>query len=209
MTTKQTELWEGVFGDAYQERNQLDEAEVEKRVKFLRQVFVNTYRPKQLTSILEIGAGQGPNICAWQKISIETAIPLNLYATEINRKARIALLENCPQVGVLDEIPKVPFADMVYTYGVLIHTHPAHLRLLQEKMYNASKRFVMFCEYFAPDTRAIPYRGEKDALWLDDYGKKFMDNFDVGLVTYGFAWKPYTGLDNITYWVFQKKGAMS
>jgi len=210
MTTKQTELWEGVFGDAYQERNELTQEEIKRRQGLMRTVLTGIYSRtgKLPTDILEIGAGQGPNLCGLEKLSIELGVPIGLYATEINQKARIALSENCTLVKILDDIPSTPTFDLVYTYGVMIHTHPAHLRSLQQKIYDASKRFIACFEYFAPETRPIMYRGEKDALWLDDYGKKFMDNFPLNLVTYGFAWKPFTGLDNVTYWVLEKKDKM-
>jgi len=206
--TQQAKLWEGIFGDAYQERNTLDKKEIERREAFFTRIFMYIYSicgvmPK---SVLEIGAGQGPNLCAIEKFSLAQSVPIKLYATEINQKARIALSENAKTVEILDEIPKEPLADLVLTYGVMIHTHPAHLRDLVNKMYNSSNKFLMCCEYFAPQTRPIPYRGEKDALWLDDYGSKMLEFYpSLEIKGYGFMWKPMSGLDNITYWVMQKR----
>ncbi len=206
-TTPQTNLWEGPFGDAYQERNKPDKIEIQKRKEFMRTILIHSIyalRGVFPGSILEIGAGQGPNMCALEEISKDHGIPISLYATELNQKARIALSENAKTVTILDEIPKEPIADLVMTYGVMIHVHPAHIKNLQTQIYNASKRFIMVCEYFSPVTRPIPYRGERDALWLDDYGRLFQENFNLKIVNYGFAWKPVTGLDNVTYWVFEK-----
>jgi len=206
-TTKQSELWAGLFGDAYQERNKLDKAEILKRKEFLTTVLIHSIYARTGVfpqSVLEIGAGQGPNMCALEQLSKDHSIPLTLYATELNQKARIALSENVKTINILDDIPKEETADMVMTYGVLIHVHPAHIKDLLGRIYNASKRFIVCCEYFSPTTRAIPYRGEKEALWADDYGKILQETFSLKLVNYGFAWKPVTGLDNITYWVFEK-----
>lgn len=210
MTTDQQNLWKGVFGDFYQDRNKLTEEEVSNRAFFLDGVFrqiysVTGYIPK---SVLEIGAGQGPNILALEKLSIKNAIPVDLYATEINVKARLHLSENSKTVKLLDEIPSEPIADLVITYGVLIHTHPAHIRNLMHHIHRASKRFILSCEYFAPDTRPMLYRGENNALWLDDYGSKWLANHSLRLIGYGFAWKKVTGLDNITYWIFEKTEKM-
>jgi hypothetical protein len=40
-------------------------------------------------------------------------------------------------------------------------------------------------------------------LWTRDFGQYYMD---LGLkpVACGFAWKPLTGLDNVTWWVLRK-----
>ena len=210
MTTDQQKLWAGVFGDYYQDRNKLTDEEVEKREPFLLNILQWSYSVTgHLTkSVLEIGAGQGPNILALERISIKSAMPMMLYATELNQKARLHLSENCKTVQILDSIPNEPIADMVFTYGVLIHTHPAHVKNLMDQIFKASKRFIVCCEYFAPETRPMMYRGEKDALWLDDYGSKWLVNHSLRLVGYGFAWKKVTGLDNVTYWIFEKSEKM-
>ena len=37
--TQQTELWQGIFGDFYQDRNKLTEEEVDKRQLFLENIY--------------------------------------------------------------------------------------------------------------------------------------------------------------------------
>lgn len=204
--TDQKELWSGVFGDAYQERNRLTAEETAKRQQFFEGIYRVIYQncgdyPK---SILEIGAGQGPNLSALERLSIKIQKPIKLYATEINQKARIELSQNVPNVEILTDTPPENLADLVFTYGVMIHTHPAHIAALQSKIYKASKRWIMCVEYFSPVTRAIPYRGEKDALWLDDYGGKWLDNHSLKVIGYGFCWKRITGLDDVTFTLFEK-----
>lgn len=208
--TTQIELWKGPFGDLYQERNAPNEQEVMARYKmwdtFLRNIYHNTgIFP---TSILEVGAGQGPNLMAIEKLSMDLMKPIKLYATEINEKARLKLMENVKDVEILHDIPKTEIADIVFTYGVLIHTHPALVRGLQQQMFDASSRYIICCEYFAPDIRPLVYRGEKDALWLDDYGSRWVDNFPLRILSYGFLWKKTTELDNVTFWLFEKTRKM-
>ena len=204
------ELWMGPFGDQYQERNQIIIEEIENRMGFWELVFKSLYvnTGREIKSILEIGAGKGPNIIAIEKVSTKYELPMQLFATEINAKARIALQENCKTLTILDDIPDQPIADLVFTYGVMIHTHPAHIKQLQTRMYNASNRFLMCVEYFAPTTEMIPYRGETDALWRDDYGSHFLRNCSLRVIRYGFAWKRMSGLDNLTYFLFEKTKKM-
>ncbi len=208
--SQQTELWQGPFGDLYQDRNRLTKEEVDKRVDFLDMILKGIYSIHGTTpkSVLEVGAGQGPNILAFEKLALNISQPIKLYATEVNQRARVHLSENSKTVEILDQIPSMPTADLVMTYGVMIHTHPAHIRDLQTKMYDASNRYILCCEYFSPELRPQTYHGEKDALWLDDYGSKWLDNCSLRLLSYGFSWKKISGLDNITFWLFEKKGKM-
>lgn len=208
--TQQTDLWEGKFGDFYQERNLVTEQEWQNRAKLWETIFKIIYMSTGVfpSSVLEVGAGQGPNLMAIEKLALSAQKPVKLYATEINEKARLHLQENVKSVEILHDIPKQETVDLIYTYGVMIHVHPAHIMGLQKQMFEASSRYIVCAEYFAPDMRPLPYRGEKDALWLNDYGKLWMNNFPLRVISYGFCWKPITGLDNITYWIFEKKKVM-
>lgn len=211
MSNQQIELWQGPFGDFYQERNMFTDEEVSKRLALLQNIFQVIYmncNGKTPVSVLEVGAGQGQNLAAIDKMSKILSIPIKLYATEINQKARLRLKENVPVVEILDDIPKQPLVDLAFTYGVLIHTHPAHLMGLQRRIFDCSNRWIVCAEYFAPECRSMPYRGEKDALWLDDYGSRWLDNFPLRCLGYCFLWKRISGLDNVTVWMFEKTGKM-
>lgn len=207
---KQEELWSGPFGDLYQERNKFTQEDVGNRLIFWDNVFKNIYMRSGAipTSVLEIGAGQGQNLAAIQKLSMQVEKQIELFATEINQGARDILKENIPSVNILDK-PLEKTADLVFTYGVLIHTHPAHVKGLMREIHGASKRWIMAIEYFAPETRAVPYHGEKDALWLDDYGGKYIDSFPLRILGYGFCWKRVTGLDNVTHWIMERTEKMN
>jgi hypothetical protein len=53
----------------------------------------------------------------------------------------------------------------------------------------------------------IEYQGKKDRLFKRDFGKLFIENFDVKLVDYGFLWDHIydaAGFDNVTWWLLQK-----
>ena len=51
-----------------------------------------------------------------------------------------------------------------------------------------------------------PYRDHSDVLFKRDFGGFWLDNFPhLRVVSYGFAWKRVTGLDNLTWWLFEKR----
>ena len=48
--------------------------------------------------------------------------------------------------------------------------------------------------------------GFRFRLFKRDFGGFWLDNFpDLQVVKYGFSWKRLTGLDNLTWWVFEKR----
>lgn len=209
MTTKEIELWRGPFGTQYAERNTPSDEDVKQRTFWWETILRQTYALCHTLpdSVLEVGAGVGQNLMAISAIGRQIERRIDLYATEVNDNAREALQINVPGVqiiGASDLGRHHNIADMVFTSGVLIHVHPAHRLNLMRDMYSASKRFIFCAEYFAPQTRPLDYRGEKAALWLDDYGSFWLDNFKLRSVTYGFAWKKTTGLDNLTWHLFEK-----
>lgn len=209
--TEQIELWKGPFGDAYQERNLLTDDEVMVRQPFWENIIKTIYMNSHAipSSILEVGAGQGPNLAAIHKVYMGIEKPVELFATETNEGAAKSLTLNVPSVVMVPKLNVANLADLTYTYGVLIHTHPAHLRALQREIFNVSKRWIMCVEYFAPVTRMLPYRGQDNALWLDDYGAHWMNNFPLRCIGYGFCWKRTTKLDNVTFWIFEKIAKMN
>lgn len=207
--TQQTKLWKGEFGDDYTKRNEPSELALKQREMFWQSIYRTIYMncagvPK---NVLEVGANQGLNLKAIQNVGVSAGFEVKVSGTEINDSARVALKEyvqGVKIVGAADLCKLENAVDMAFTYGVLIHTHPAHRLAIMRDMYNASSRWLMCAEYFAPETRAIKYRGEEDALWLDDYGSIWVDNFKLRVVASGFAWKKTTGLDNITWTVLEK-----
>lgn len=209
MTTKQIDFWKGPFGDQYTERNLSSEEDIKNRKQFWTGALQVVYMHSQGNipkDILEIGTGSGSNLSAINEIYKEMDQNINFYATEINEKARAILKVNLPAVTLVENLSqtKEAFVDISFTYGVLIHTHPAHRLQLMREMYKASRRWIFCIEYFAPELRPIKYHGEDEMLWLDDYGSLWLDNFNVRSVTYTFCWKRISGLDNVTFWIFEK-----
>jgi pseudaminic acid biosynthesis-associated methylase len=157
---------------------------------------------------LEVGANIGLNLEAISQLRACT-----LYACEPNDLARSQLpkLGVVPQTNITsDSADNLSFpaqvADLVFTCGVLIHIAPDKLHRSMQEIHRCSKRWIICGEYFAPNEEMVPYRGHNDALWRRDYGSLWLDQFpDLRPVECFFAWKRMTGLDNLTFWVFEKR----
>jgi pseudaminic acid biosynthesis-associated methylase len=198
-----TDLWTGPFGDAYTIRNKT--ATIDARRELWKILL-----PKECKSILEVGANVGANLEA-----LSWMTEGELYACEPNEMARDELVSLFHDIGestgniTADTADKLSFpagtADLVFTSGVLIHIPPDKLLKSVQEMYRVAKRWIIVGEYFAPQEEMIPYRGHDNAMWRRDYGGLFMDTFnDLHCIGTMFAWKRMTGLDNLTFWVFEK-----
>ena len=98
--------------------------------------------------------------------------------------------------------------DLVFTMGVLIHINPDQLLDNMKKMFEYSKKYVLIGEYFHRTPISLEYQGKKDKLFKRDFGKLFLENFEVNLLDYGFLWGQIydpAGFDDITWWLFEKR----
>jgi pseudaminic acid biosynthesis-associated methylase len=194
------ELWKSSFGDEYTVRNG-------SATVAARQAAWDLVLPDDCESILEVGANAGLNLEALAELT-----EAELYATEPNDKARAELDLNgvVPYTHIRpDTADKLTFGtgsiDLVFTSGVLIHVPPDNLIASMREIHRVAKRYIICAEYFAPHEEMIPYRGYNDALWRRDYGSLYLDNFpDLRCIAHMFAWKRMTGLDNLTFWLFEK-----
>lgn len=206
--TDQLDKWKSQFGDDYTQRNQPDDTNILQREALFTGIFMHIGN-KLPKSILEVGAGVGNNLIALQSLYKHINIePLHLTAIEPNEKAK-NILKNIKNINTIEnqafyiEASNYDF-DMVFTSGVLIHIHPDYLLKAMQEMYRVSKNYILCMEYFAPKCEAIEYRGEKDLLWKNDFGSIWLDNFPLRCVGYGFSWKRLSGIDNLTWWLFEK-----
>lgn len=185
-------VWKGSFGDAYTDRNQLISP---RYLMWERILYVLPSTPE---NILEVGANIGLNLDIINKL-----VDTKLIGLEPNEKARSEIKFE----SIDGSAGAIPLADnsveMAFTCGVLIHIPPQDLKKAYDEIYRVSSRYIVCIEYFADKLVEIPYRGQSGLLWKQDFGKLWMD-YDLNLIDYGFFWKPVTGLDNLTYWIFQK-----
>jgi len=166
-------------------------------------------RAHGIYSILECGCNIGRNIgflneClpASSKSIIEISTPAYNYVTNH------FVLEKAFNGAIVDSKFTEREFDLVYTMGVLIHIHPDDLLANMGKMYEYSGKYILIGEYFNRTPVMIEYQGEMNKLFKRDFGKLFIEYFNVGLVDYGFLWGylyDSAGFDDITWWLFEKK----
>ncbi len=206
MSTSQTALWTGAFGDAYTERNAIQPEQMRARVSMWSRILRCTVGdPPQ--SILEIGANVGANLRALRALTAA-----EFKAVEPNAKAREVLVNDgvvAPEHAIDAVATKLPLsdgaADLAFTSGVLIHIHPDDLPASRAEIYRCARRWIVCIEYFADKPVEISYRGHDNALFKRDFGSDWLDQFpDLQTVDYGFEWKRATALDNLTWWIFRK-----
>lgn len=206
--TAQLEFWRGDFGNTYIERNAASVEHLRARVAMWAKIMSETVGAPP-ASILEVGSNIGNNLRA-----LRTLTGAEMYALEPNQQAREILVKDgvVPAVNALDGLAaKIDLpdgaVDMAFTSGVLIHVHPDDLLASCAEIHRVARRYVVCVEYFSDKPEAIPYRGHSDKLFKRDFGSFWLDNFpDMQVRDYGFSWKRLTGLDNLTWWLFEKRG---
>ena len=203
----QAEFWRGDFGNAYTGRNVASADQMQARLALWSEILSHTISAPP-ASILEVGANLGINLRALRQLS-----SARRYAVEPNDSARKILVQDgvVADDDVRDGIASTIIfsdgvADLGVTSGVLIHIHPENLAASLKEIHRCSKRWIACIEYFSDKPEMIPYRGFDDRLFKRDFGGLWLDSFsDLRVVAYGFAWKRVTGLDNLTWWLFEKR----
>jgi pseudaminic acid biosynthesis-associated methylase len=192
--TEQEDFWAGNFGTQYIARNNSPEL-LASNLNF----FAGALRAAgRVDSCIEFGANVGMN--------------LRMRGIEINAEAARQLGEfigaqNVHHGSVFDDRGDEP-SELALIKGVLIHINPDKLQLTYRKLYEASSRWILVCEYYNPVPTAITYRGHSDRLFKRDFAGEMLDAFpDLSLVDYGFAYRrdPAFPQDDITWFLLQKK----
>ena len=136
---------------------------------------------------------------------------IDLKAVEINTSAANTLGEfigakNVFQGSIFDYITNKK-SDLVLIKTVLIHINPEMLNAVYEKMYQASSRYILICEYYNTTPVAINYRGHNDRLFKRDFAGDMLEKYpDLTIVDYGFAYHgiaPFLN-DDITWFLLEK-----
>lgn len=210
--------WTGKFGYEYQLRNISTWTSIKNRARMFGDVFMaleNQNRKKQSEkpfpeSFIEVGGGSGDNLRAIDMIYERSRAPIKLMSCDPNESARKAMADIATVMpGDLSGLPYGDAsADLVFTSGVLIHVHPDDLPKALSEIHRVSKRWILSIEYFNATPDEIPYRGKSGMLWRRDWGEAWMTQFpDLNPIGYGFCWKRLTGLDNTTWFLFEKPQA--
>lgn len=202
--TPQEEFWAGNFGTEYIGRNDSQELLASNLNLFSRAL----KQARQLSSCLELGANIGMNLKALKLLYPKST----LRGVEINPDAarQLANLIGIQNVfeGSIFEYPLTEEkADLVLIKTVLIHIQPEMLNAVYEKMYQASNRYILVCEYYNTSPVAIPYRGHTERLFKRDFAGEMLEKYsDLTLIDYGFVYhRVHPMLDDITWFLMEKK----
>lgn len=203
-STEQEAFWAGTFGDEYIQRNRSQEY-LAANLNFFSKALKQVGKP---SSILEFGANIGMNLRAIKLLfpNIE-ASGIELNETAASQLSEFLGADNVFNGSIFD-YPVTKSFDVSLIKGVLIHIHPEMLPLVYEKLYNASHKYILVCEYYNPSPVSIPYRGHSDRLFKRDFAGEMLDTYsDLRLVDYGFAYKRDTSFpqDDITWFLMEKK----
>ena len=206
--TEQEAFWAGTFGDEYIARNQSQEY-LAANLNFFSKALKQTGKP---ASIIEFGANIGMNLRAIKLLFpsiVAAGIELNHTAV-----AQLSALLGADHVynGSIFEYSSSEKYEIALIKGVLIHINPEMLPLVYQKLYDASSKYLLICEYYNPSPVTVTYRGHNDRLFKRDFAGELLDTFpDLRLVDYGFAYKRDTSFpqDDITWFLLEKQGASS
>lgn len=202
--TDQEKFWAGVFGTEYIRRNDSQELLASNLAFFSRTLS----KAGALKSCIEFGANIGMNLRA-----IKLLYPnIDLNAVEINKDAarelRDFIGDSSVFTGSIFDYPIEKQSDIVLIKGVLIHINPDKLKATYRKIYEASSRNILICEYYNPSPVAIPYRGHNDRLFKRDFAGEMLDMFeDLKLIDYGFVYhRDSTFPQDDINWFLMRKG---
>ena len=201
--TEQEKFWAGSFGSEYISRNQGADL-LASNLNFFSKVF---NRVEKIGSMVEFGANIGMNLRAIQLLYPHC----EMSGVEINPDAaqelRAVVGETNVYEGSIFDYHNARTHDLSLIKGVLIHINPDMLPKVYAKLYEASHKYVLVCEYYNPSPVAIPYRGHADRLFKRDFAGEMLDLYpDLELVDYGFAYRRDPGFpqDDITWFLMKK-----
>ncbi len=201
--TDQETFWASDFGNDYISRNKgelLLASNLNFFVKALKQA-------DKINSCHEFGANIGMNLSALKLLypkAIFSGVEINVEASKV--LAELIGRENVYEGSIFDYPISNQF-DLSLIKGVLIHINPEMLDKVYEKLYEASKKYILVCEYYNPSPVEIIYRGHSDKLFKRDFAGELMEKYpDLTLVDYGFSYRkdPSFPQDDITWFLLEK-----
>jgi len=202
--TPQENFWAGSFGNDYIGRNESQDL-LASNLKFFSSALRHA---SNITSCLELGANIGMNLRALKLLYPD----IDLKGVEINPVAASSLAKFIGDgkvfQGSIFDYPVVEQNDLLLIKTVLIHINPEMLHAVYEKIYQASGRYVLICEYYNTTPVTITYRGHNDRLFKRDFAGDMLESYpDLRIIDYGFAYHripPFMN-DDITWFLLEKK----
>jgi spore coat polysaccharide biosynthesis protein SpsF len=199
----QEEFWSGEFGSDYIQRN-IDQTIVAGNISLFASALS---RADRINNCLEFGANIGLNLRALKSLFPQ----ISCNAIEINKEASEILAseigsDHVKNTSIFDYLSDEKF-ELVLIKGVLIHLNPELLKDAYKKLYEASSKYILICEYYNPTPVSIPYRGHSDRLFKRDFAGEMLDSFEnLVLKDYGFVYHRDLSfpLDDINWFLLEK-----
>lgn len=201
--TEQEKFWVEDYAEAYRKNNEKFDTATGNRAweNMLR-------RASDISNVLECGSNTGRNIESLNSVlpdANKSIIEISLEAFEIVTSKYE--LESTYNGSIISSDFDENSFDLVFTMCVLIHIHPDDLLRNMKKIFNYSKKYILIGEYFNRTPVMIEYHGQTDRLFKRDFGRMFVETFNVKLLDYGFHWGwlyDDAGFDDVTWWLFEK-----
>lgn len=201
---KQQQFWIETYAEEYIRRNR--SFDLDSGIKAWSTMLRRT---DTITSVLECGCNIGRNIkplnhflpSAKKSIIEISPLPFAMVTAEFE-------FEFAVNHSILDADLPMNYFDLVFTTGVLIHVAPEDLLANMQKIYDLSKRYILFGEIFSREPKSIEYRGDKELLFTRDFGRYFLQHFNCIVLDCGFLWGHWydaAGFDDCTFWLFEKR----
>lgn len=201
--TEQESFWAGQFGDEYILRNKSQRL-LASNLNFFTKAL---HSAQHINSIIEFGSNVGMNLRALKLLYPDQ----EQFGVEINKNAAQELSEFLGRENVFNgsifDFSKDKKFDLTLIKGVLIHINPDMLKIVYEKLYESSSKYILICEYYNPVPVEISYRGHSEKLYKRDFCGEMLDKYpDLKLLDYGFAYKRDVSFsqDDITWFLLEK-----
>lgn len=182
--TKQSSEWAGTFGREYTARNTFEPSELD--ALWMRNYGVTRTALNQRllapiprdARILEVGCNVGNQLLLLHGMGYTNlhGVDVQTYALDI-AKTRVPAASTREASALNLPFPDKAF-DLVFTSGLLIHIAPSDLPKVLGEIHRAAKTWILGSEYYAPNQQEIPYRGQHDLLWKDDFAAQYLRQFD-------------------------------
>ncbi|MEK7518889.1 MAG: pseudaminic acid biosynthesis-associated methylase [Patescibacteria group bacterium] len=179
--THQQSFWSGSFGQGYNDRNTWT---LKGFDQFYRKTWGTTrtamnrsfLRGLKINTTLEMGANIGLQLRHLQAMGIKNLYGVELQWDAVERAKQLTHGISIIQGSAFDLPFKNNYFDLVFTSGVLIHIHPRDQKKAMREMYRVSNKYIWGFEYFNPTEQEIPYRGNRNVLWKNNFLKLWQKN---------------------------------
>jgi len=181
--TKQSREWASDFGREYTDRNILGPSELDALSMTNYGVTRTALNRKVLgvvpqdARILEVGCNVGNQLLLLQGMGYK-----NLSGIEIQSYAVPLAQKRVPGASIIQgSALEIPFPDrsfdLVFTSGLLIHIAPTDLPKVLSEIHRVTKTWILGCEYYAPSSTEVNYRGHEALLWKDNFAQRYLQQF--------------------------------